>query len=148
MAPSGDDHVHQTAPLIRRLNNYQEVHSGIIDLVVGEAWIFIDDDTDRIGDVGVYLIASKGKGRIPKRIPELLFEVVSEGSDERDYVTKRSEYEQAGVREYVIVDPRRHRVTVLRRVRGAGFRETRLGPNDSYSTPLLPGLRIPLAEIL
>ena len=69
------------------------------------------------------------------------------GSEERDYITKRHEYERAGVREYVIFDRSQRQVTVLRRVRGH-FRETRLGPTDSYSTPLLPGLEIALKDII
>jgi Uma2 family endonuclease len=148
MAPSGEGHVSHSEPFRDQLGAFKLAHPDIVERVVSEAWVFVDDGTERIADIGVYLMASKGKGRIPKRIPELVFEVVSEGSDERDYVTKRTEYERAGVREYVIVDPRRRRVTVLRRVRGGGFRETRLGPDDSYSTPSLPGLRIPLAKIL
>ena len=148
MAPSGEGHVNHTEPFRDLLGAYKLAHPELVEKVVSEAWFFIDEDTDRIADIGVYLMASKGKALIPRRIPELVFEMVSEGSDERDYVTKRSEYERAGVREYVIVDSRRHRVTIQRRVRGAGFRETRLGPEDAYSTPLLPGLRIPLADIL
>ncbi len=65
----------------------------------------------------------------------------------RDYVDKRSEYLRIGVREYVIVDRFEKRVTVLRRARGR-FVESQLGPTAIYSTPLLPGLKIPLKGVI
>ena len=51
------------------------------------------------------------------------------------------------VKEYVIIDRFERRVTVLRRGRGR-FAESELGPRDAYTTSLLPGLKIPLKEIL
>jgi Uma2 family endonuclease len=46
---------------------------------------------------------------------DLVIEVVSPdaGSHERDYDKKRSDYAQAGIREYWIVDPQTERITVL-----------------------------------
>jgi Uma2 family endonuclease len=65
----------------------------------------------------------------------------------RDYEEKRAEYQRIGVWEYVIVDRFEHRVLVLRLQNGQ-YAETELGPNDSYTTALLPGLEIPLEKIL
>ena len=147
MAPAGEGHVSLTEPVRDRLVAYKLAHSDIVEKVVSEAWFFIDADTDRIADIGVYLVTTGEKKPIPKRVPELAIEIVSVGSEERDYITKRHEYERAGVREYVIFDRSQKQVTVLRRVR-SHFRETRLGPTDTYSTPLLPGLSIPLHDII
>jgi Uma2 family endonuclease len=47
-------------------------------------------------------------------LAELVIEVVSSDDPNRDYVKKRSEYAQAGVQEYWIVDRDERRVTVLR----------------------------------
>ena len=44
---------------------------------------------------------------------DLVLEVVSEDDPERDLVTKRNEYAQAGIGEYWIVDPRDQTMTVL-----------------------------------
>jgi Uma2 family endonuclease len=46
---------------------------------------------------------------------DLVMEIVSPdaGSQERDYDKKRSDYAQAGIREYWIVDPQTERITVL-----------------------------------
>ena len=147
MPPSGDHHVSTTEPIRDHLGAYKLNHPDIVEKVVSEAWFFIDDDTDRIADIGVYLVSPGAKKPIPKRIPEWVCEIVSVGSEERDYISKRHEYEQAGVREYVIFDRAQHRVTVLRRVRGR-FQETQLRPSDIYRSSLLPGLEIPLQAII
>jgi Uma2 family endonuclease len=44
---------------------------------------------------------------------DLVMEVISEDDPERDLVTKRNEYAQAGIGEYWIVDPRDQTITVL-----------------------------------
>jgi hypothetical protein len=45
--------------------------------------------------------------------PDLVVEVVSDDSVERDYETKRAEYAAAGIPEYWIVDPRSDLVDAL-----------------------------------
>ncbi|MFM9961170.1 MAG: Uma2 family endonuclease [Planctomycetaceae bacterium] len=65
----------------------------------------------------------------------------------RDYEEKREEYERLGVREYVIVDRFDHRLMILTLINGH-FAESWLGPKETYMSPLLPGLSIPLAGIL
>jgi Uma2 family endonuclease len=117
--------------------------------VFGEAWISVDGKHQRIADLAVYLKGQRSNLEIPELIPELVFETVSGGGEDRkrDYVDKRAEYLRIGVKEYVIVDRFQGRMTVLRRVRGR-FVETQLGSRDTYTTPLLPGLKIPLKEIL
>ncbi len=82
-------------------------------------------------------------------MPELIFEIVSPGPADhrRDYEEKRAEYLRIGVEEYVIVDRFAQRVLVLQ-LREGNYLETELGPNDAYTTALLPGLEIPLMKIL
>ena len=47
----------------------------------------------------------------------------------------------------MIVDRLEHRVLVLR-LDNRNYAKTELGPGDSYTIPLLPGLEIPLGKIL
>ena len=58
----------------------------------------------------IFLISSEHKDRITLRFlagaPDLVVEVVSDDSVERDYVTKFREYEAEGYPEYWIIDPR------------------------------------------
>lgn len=44
---------------------------------------------------------------------DLVVEIVSPDDPERDYVTKRQEYAQAGIPEYWIVDPEHETITIL-----------------------------------
>jgi Uma2 family endonuclease len=147
MVPTGHDHHAAAEPIRDALVVYKVTHPSVVEHVFEETWTAIDDDTDREPDLGVYLRGTPG--RIPDRIPELIFEIVSADRRDRtrDYVEKRAEYERIGVREYVLVDRFERRCTVLRRT-GDAFAESVLGPDDAYETPLLPGLRIPLGEVL
>ena len=78
--------------------------------------------------------------------PDLVVEILS-GNRRRDLVYKRQVYSEAGVREYWVVDPRDDTVMVLE-LQGSGYVERGvLGVGDTLTTPLLPGLAIPLAGI-
>ena len=79
-------------------------------------------------------------------IPELVVEVVSERSTDRDYIDKREEYWTFGVKEYWIVDTKWQQVVTLRRGK-ADWIEKRLGPDDVCATKLLPGFQLPCQEI-
>ncbi len=148
MAPDGGDHVETSSPWLKQLVVYWSDHPEVVDRVVPNAWVRVDDGTDRIGDIGVYLAGERTGPQIPDRVPEMMFEVVSPGreSRERDYVKKRADYHKLEVLEYVIVDRFQKTVTVLTRAEDE-YQERVLTAADVYMTPLLPGLAIPLAEV-
>lgn len=148
MSPAGPDHQRPNNRLRSFLGAYELAHPEIVDCVFSEAWIAVDSKTDRIIDIGVYLVSSRTGSMRPTQAPDLAFEAVSGGGEDRkrDYVDKRAEYLRAGVREYVIVDRFERRVTILRRVRGR-FVETQLGSKETYVSPLLPGFKVPLKEL-
>ena len=79
----------------------------------------------------------------------MIVEVVSQGPEDRkrDYEDKRADYQRIGVQEYVIVDRFEQRVTVLQLIEGE-YAEAVLGPDDKYTSSLLPGLEIPLQGII
>jgi Uma2 family endonuclease len=68
-------------------------------------------------------------------------EVISPGSEQRDYVEKREEYLALGIKEYWIVDGYKQQILIVRRVRGK-WSERVLGADDIYETKLLPGFRL------
>jgi Uma2 family endonuclease len=81
--------------------------------------------------------------------PELVVEVLSKSTRRLDEHVKLRLYERFGVREYWIVDGFRMAVSVYRLSDGVfhlAF-ELSAGAGDVLTTPLLPGLEIPLAEI-
>ena len=150
MPPAGFDHHVTIEPFRNHLGAYCLTHPEIVDHVFQESWTSVDEDTDRIPDIAVYLKSEETPPpRLPDRVPELIFEIVSPGrtNRRRDYDEKRDEYERLRVLEYVIVDRFDHEVTVLRLVDGK-YQEQLLKPADIYRSPLLPGLEIPLQPII
>ena len=147
MSPEGKRHVRTSSPWLTRLIAYKIEHPGIVDEVVPQPWIRIDADNDRIGDLGVYLFHEGRDLDIPDQPPDLMFEIISPGSRKRDYVEKRAEYHRAGIREYVVIDRGKQRVTVLTHDAGE-YREQVLTRTDIYRSPLLPGFEVVLAEVL
>ena len=87
----------------------------------------------------------------PKNIqgaPDLVIEILSPSTRRLDERLKLERYELLGVREYWIVDPA-GRVVVFQ-VDGETFRRTvelSAEAEDVLTTPLLPGLQIPLADL-
>jgi Uma2 family endonuclease len=80
--------------------------------------------------------------------PDLVVEILSPGSAARDLRQKKSLYERAGVREYLLIDPLEH--YALRFLLGAdGFdRGTVIALDEPLTFATLDGLAMPLWEIL
>ena len=86
--------------------------------------------------------------------PDLVVEVLSPSSRRQDEVLKRDLYERGGVAEYWLVDPDAETVKVFR-LEESEPGTSRFGrpllltlrDGDALSTPLLPGLEIPLAAV-
>jgi Uma2 family endonuclease len=83
-----------------------------------------------------------------KGAPELVIEIGSEGTRKRDETIKRRLYERSGVSEYWVVDPEIDVIRVYRRdAKGFGRpHELRADAGDTLTTPLLPGLSLPLSR--
>ena len=79
-------------------------------------------------------------------VPDIVVEILFTDRD-RDLVRKRAMYADSGVREYWIVDPRADAVTALELRNDRYIERAALGANDTLTTPLLPGLSIPLGSI-
>ena len=81
--------------------------------------------------------------------PDLAVEVLSPSGRKRDEVIKRDRYEKTGVAEYWLVDHEAETVKVFRLEGGRYGRPQLLSlpDGDSLTTPLLPGLEIPLAVV-
>ena len=146
MPPEGIEHVLASNPWRNRLIIYQFQHPGIIQEVVTQNWVRPDDETDRIGDLGVYL--SNRPFDLPDGAPDLMFEIVSPGKANRtrDYVMKRALYQAIGVKEYVIVDRFDRRVTVLT-LGPNGYDERVLTDSDVYTSTLLPRFEVRIVDV-
>jgi Uma2 family endonuclease len=79
--------------------------------------------------------------------PDLVVEVLSPGTVNRDRGYKRALYARSGVREYWIVDPKRKAIDVFR-LGPTGFQApVRYGPGEDLASTIMPELRIPLLEV-
>jgi Uma2 family endonuclease len=79
---------------------------------------------------------------------DLVVEVVSRDDPQRDLVTKRGEYAQAGIPEYWIVDPQAETITVLR-IDGAAYVEHGVFPRGEVATSAhYAGLQAPVSDVL
>jgi Uma2 family endonuclease len=84
-----------------------------------------------------------------KGAPNLVVEVASPATRKRDQTIKRRLYEQFGIDEYWLADPVRRSIRVFRLDEGKYQRAADLsaGAGDVLTTPLLPGLSMPLAKV-
>lgn len=107
-------------------------------------------ESERHPDLAVYLTkptGAKDSTLWRRYVPELVIEVVSERSADRDYIEKREEYWQLGIKEYWIVDTKREQVILFRRGK-SDWAEKRLDPDGVITSKLLPGFKLPFQSLL
>jgi Uma2 family endonuclease len=81
--------------------------------------------------------------------PNLVVEIGSPSTRQRDETIKRKLYERFGVEEYWVIDPEIETIAVYKRVGEAYQRvqELAVERNETLSTPLLPDLTLPLQRV-
>lgn len=140
--PTGGDASLAQTQLVHRLSAWQDAHAGgglvLSDVFVrvGDAYLAPDVawwSAGREPDIGIGAIGD---------VPDLVIEVLSPSTRENDLGPKRVQYLAAGVQELWLVDPAD--ATVLG-VTPAG--DVRLGGGGELASPLLPGLRLRIADI-
>jgi Uma2 family endonuclease len=84
-----------------------------------------------------------------KGAPNLVIEVLSDGTRRIDEGKKRKLYERSGVDEYWIVDPDAELVKIYRRVDGAFQHAAEINADDggTLTTPLLPSFSLDVREV-
>jgi Uma2 family endonuclease len=139
---------HPNDELGHLLRKYQEDHpqGSSLDLILPEETIEGKQNRRR-ADRAIWA----GLGRDPEKgePPTIVAEFVSLGkiNQERDYVAKRAEYREIGVREYWVIDRFRRTLTVFA-FGGESDHERVIPENQNYTTPLLPGFELPLGRLL
>ncbi len=91
-----------------------------------------------------------GRMAVPgEDLPTIAVEFVSSGrrNRARDYLDKRREYGQAGLKEYWIIDRFQGTMTVVQ-YRPEGLQELIIAEKQIYQSPLLPGFNVPLGRLL
>ncbi|HLA77499.1 MAG TPA: Uma2 family endonuclease [Vicinamibacteria bacterium] len=127
-----------------RAHRLGEVFAAPLDVVLAEDVVVEPDllfvSTDR---------SARATERNIQGAPDLVVEILSEWNRRIDEITKRDLYARHGVLEYWIVDPELETVKVYRASEQRFQRVAELAKEngDSLTTPLLPGLNLPLGEI-
>lgn len=140
----GVPHMLQISEAHKQLVRYDLEHPGKIFVIAGgrDCKILLNDfESERHPDLTVYLTPPPDENKFwAYWVPEIVVEVVSPSSVERDYVLKREEYLDFGVKEYWILDADRQEMLVQRRGRGKWIDRV-VTPPQLYETKLLPGLK-------
>ena len=79
--------------------------------------------------------------------PDIVVEILSEGTEKRDRREKFALYERFGVPEYWIVDPEKEAIQIFQISDGRYHAPLEFGKKDVLVSSLLPGLSIPLSEV-
>ncbi len=130
------------------LRTYQESHpqGSALDLTLAEETIETKKNRRRPDRV---IWAGLGHLPDPNETPTIIIELVSKGKvdQERDYVAKRAEYREIGVKENWIIDRFSKTMTVCL---FAADRDQELvfAANQTYATTLLPGFELPPGRLL
>ena len=143
-------------------------HQSIVMNLTGVIWIYLRENKvgvvfgspldvvfshfDIVEPDLLFVSEARRKVLTPKNIqgaPDLVVEVGAPGTRRRDEVIKHQLYERFGVSEYWVVDPDLDAIKVYRLTDGRYTRvsELTLRDGDVLTTPLLPGLELPLTEI-
>jgi Uma2 family endonuclease len=144
-------HFVQMSSIRDPLIGYKLSHPGIIQAIGGsfDTKVLIEEEqSERHPDISVYLSPMPAAKDIwSVWIPTIAFEIVSLSSVKRDYEEKSEEYLSFGIQEYCIVDGFKKQMLIKSRFRGV-WQEKILKPSQSYTTPHLPGFKLPLKSIL
>jgi Uma2 family endonuclease len=149
----GRPHFDQVYEAKRQLFAYGTAHPRMVYRIGGGGevkLIVAGAESERHPDVALYKRPPDDEDHLwATWVPDLVIEVVSPGSADRDYVEKREEYLRFGVREYWIIDPGRGEsgeMLVLRRV-GGRWVEKIVRPPGIHCPRLLPDLAFDVAAV-
>ena len=119
-----------------------EVHDDVV--------LALPSELPRLFVPDLAIILRNGRAAVGNRmlegVPDIVIEVLSTDRN-RDLVRKRRVYAEAGIPEYWICDRRDDTVRQLELQDGKYVERARLTIGDTLTTPLLPGLLIPLADV-
>ena len=147
--PPHPTYSHQEAlkRLFLRLNDFVEKGGlGIVELAPLPVRLW----PGKIREPDIFFIAREHLDRIGEKVcgvPDLVVEVVSEGTEHVDRGEKYIEYARAGVREYWIVDPEERSIEIYVLRSGRFELQGRYRPGDRARSELLCGFEVDVEEI-
>ncbi len=143
----GPPHQRIVGNLYLRLCRYVEDHQ-LGEILVAPCDVVLSP-TDIVQPDLLFVAAGRGSiigEKFISAAPDLVVEVLSPSTEDRDRTLKTKLYARFGVRELWLADPETKRIEVLINS-GDGFRrEAIFGVGTVLRSALLPGLEIPIAE--
>jgi Uma2 family endonuclease len=134
--------------LAKQLSAFVEEHA-LGEIMVAPVDVIMGDY--RALQPDILFIANENRSIIQDRIrgvPDLVVEVVSTSSWERDNVLKRAIYETFGVREYWLIDPDADMIQLLSLEKGEYRLVGRFAPGETVASVLLAGFECSVSDIL
>ena len=123
-------------------NELGEVIDAPLDMYLSDGDVF-QPDIAFISNERLDIIRSDGL----HGAPDLIIEVLSPSTEQRDLTIKRERYEMFNVQEYWQADPIAKTITVLR-LRNSTFEQVGVFAEGMVvETPLLPGLRVDVSAV-
>jgi len=145
-------HFAQVDEIREQLSGYRRTHPGTIYRIGtgSECKVLLPDAaSERHPDLAVYKTPPPDEDVWSTWVPELVIEVVSPGSAEREYNQKPDEYLAFGVAEYWVIDAARGEggEALLHRRRAGKWAHVVVRPPQHCTTRQLPGFKLDLAAI-
>ena len=114
MAPPSRIHQELSGNIFNKIKNYIDANNGNCKIYAAPFAVFLnaDDEIYVEPDISVICDHEKLTDKGCNGAPDWVIEIVSPNSRYMDYMRKLLKYQNAGVREYWIVDPDKYRVTV------------------------------------
>ena len=114
MSPPSRRHQKITGWLYQKIANYISQKGGVCEVYAAPFAVFLNENhADYVEpDISVICDPERLDDRGCCGAPDWIIEVVSPGSRRMDYSVKFFKYQEAGVREYWLVDPDKNRITV------------------------------------
>ncbi len=123
--------------------NLGEVYSAPCDVVLSELDV-VQPDLLFVSNARAHILFS---GANVQGTPDLVVEILSPSTAERDRTFKRALYARYGVLEYWLVDPDSRTITILRLNADAFEVVACWGPGQTLTSPTLPGFTANLDQL-
>lgn len=146
------------SPSIRHQRTSREIQHALLTFLratgLGEvlnAPVGVKLDEGTVVEPDIVVVLKAHAGRIGEQViegaPDIVIEILSPGTAQRDLGIKRNKYETCGVPEYWIVDAEARGIEVLSLHSGRYSRSQAFGGNDTLTSPSLPGFAVDVSDV-
>lgn len=148
MAPPARTHQRLVLKLSKTIDQYIDSHSGSCEVYPAPFAVFLDNDDRTYVEPDISVICDKSKldEKGCHGAPDWVIEIVSPSSIQMDYMRKLAKYNDAGVKEYWIVNPMKNTVMVY--IFGDEWEPNQYSFDDEIPVHIYPDLSIKVGDLL